>query len=310
LNPAFADLIMSHEEIHAQAQSGTVPMRQTWLHVHVPKAGGSTLRQLMNRNFGDDYYNSNSLLETKQYTKEDAGEIVRCHPWVACMSDHKLSLDLPYDLPEANIYALSYVREPVDRFISRYFYHRHFEEVNCIAQKMSFRDFANAELVEQYVHPQTNSQIHFLTNGKSSTELDVIHNALGTGKAFLFPIERFDESCICMERLFPTVFSDLSYVLANVSKKDAEITSNERQFAHRYLKHDTPVWELAHQFLDQTLARAFNNDDDRESALAEFKDRCSRRHHNFHPPRPKGQSAQTPDSDGAVDPEQPQAKAV
>lgn len=308
---------MSHEEIHAQAHGDTVPMRQTWLHVHVPKAGGSTLRQLMNRNFGDDYYNSNSLLETKQYTKEDAGEIVRCHPWVACMSDHKLSLDLPYDLPEANIYALSYVRDPVDRFISRYFYHRHFEEVNCIAQKMSFRDFANAELVEQYVHPQTNSQIHFLTNGKSSTELDIIHKALDTGKAFLFPIERFDESCICMERLFPTVFSDLSYVLANVSKKDAEISENERKFAHRYLKDDIPVWELANRFLDDTLERAFKTQDDRDSALAEFKDRCARRYHNFHPPRPKGQPA--PEAQPAQESqpvgvneadEQPQSKAI
>ena len=301
---------MSHEEIHAHAHGDTVPMRHTWLHVHVPKAGGSTLRQLMNRNFGDDYYNSNSLLETKQYTKEDAGEIVRCHPWVACMSDHKLSLDLPYDLPEANIYALSYVRDPVDRFISRYFYHRHFEEVNCIAQKMSFRDFANAELVEQYVHPQTNSQIHFLTNGKSSTELDIIHKALDTGKAFLFPIERFDESCICMERLFPTVFSDLSYVLANVSKKDAEISENERKFAHRYLKDDIPVWDLSNRFLDDTLDRAFKSEDDRESALAEFKDRCARRHHNFHPPRPKGQPAKEPDVDVDVETEQPQSKAV
>ena len=56
----------------------------TWLHVHVPKAGGSTLRQLFNRNFAEGFYNSNSLLETKQYTCEDVSEIVRCHPWLRC----------------------------------------------------------------------------------------------------------------------------------------------------------------------------------------------------------------------------------
>ena len=271
-------------------------MRQAWLHVHVPKAGGSTLRQLMNRNFGDSFYNSNSLLETKQYTREDVSEIVRCHPWVRCMSDHKLSLDLPWSHEDANVHAISYVREPVERFISRYFFHRHFEEVNCIAQRMSFREFANAELVDQYVHPQTNSQIYFLNGGRGNDDMSIIESALTTGRAFLFPIERFDESCICLERMFPTVFSDLSYVMANVSKKDADISENDRQFVRRYLKEDEVVFARSHQFLDQTLARAFRSDDDRESSLAEFKDRCSRRHHNFHPPRAQQQQAQPSES--------------
>ena len=268
------------------------PPRKAWLHVHVPKAGGSTLRQLMNRNFGDGYYNSNSLLETKQYTRDDVSEIVRCHPWVRCLSDHKLSLDLPWNHESASVHAISYVREPVERFISRYFFHRHFEEVNCIAQRMSFREFANAELVEQHVHPQTNSQIYFLNGGRDDEDMSVIEKALATQRAFLFPIERFDESCICLERLFPNAFSDLSYVRANVSKKDAKISEGDRKFTHRYLKGDEVVFQRSHQFLDETLARTFSSDDDRESTLAEFKVRCSRRHHNFHPPRPESAQEQ------------------
>ena len=275
--------------------SGEPPLRTTWLHVHVPKAGGSTLRQLMNRNFGKGYYNSQSLLETKQYTREDVSEIVRCHPWVKCFSDHKLSLDLPFHHDEYQIQALSYVRDPVERFISRYFFHRHFEEVNCIAQRMSFRDFANAELIEQQVHPQTNSQIYFLNGGRSFDDMSLIREAIATGRAFLFPIERFDESCVCLERLFPTTFSDLSYVRANVSKKDAEISDADYALAQRYLKIDQPVVDLAHQFLDQTLEQAFHSDDDRESALAEFQDRCSRRYHNFYPPVAPGEPNPPPD---------------
>ena len=264
-------------------------LRTVWLHVHVPKAGGSTLRQLMNRNFGDGYYNSKSLLETKQYTRDDVSEIVRCHPTVQCFSDHKLSIDLPFDHEHAHVYALSYVRDPVERFISRYFFHRHFEEVNCIAQRLSFRDFAEAELVHQEAHPQTNSQTYFLNGGRSFTELSVIEAALATGKAFLFPIERFDESCICLERLFPTMFSDLSYVPANVSKKDAEVSPKDRDFVRRFLSADDPLFSLSQKFLDETLARAFHSTDDRESTLAEFRDRCSRRFHNFHPPVAKGE---------------------
>ncbi len=264
-------------------------LRHVWLHVHVPKAGGSTLRQLMNRNFGTGFYNSNSLLETKQYTRDDVSEIVRCHPWVQCLSDHKLSFDLPFEHEYARVFALTYVRDPVERFISRYFFHRHFEEVNCIAQRLSFREFANAELVKQEVHPQTNSQIYFLNGGRSFDDMKVIDDALATGRAFLFPIERFDESCICLEQLFPTVFSDLSYVRANVSKKDAEISKQDRELVDRYLKIDYPVFEKADRFLDETLDRAFSSDDLRDSALSAFKERCARRYHNFYPPVAPGE---------------------
>jgi len=185
-------------------------MRSIWLHVHVPKAGGSTLRQLMNRNFGDGYYNSNSLLETKQYTNFDVSEIIRCHPWLQCISDHKLSLDLPYDNEHATVYALCFVRDPVERFISRYFFHRNFEEVNCIAQRMSFREFADAELVNKDVHPQTNSQIYFLNGGAGNKKMKVIKDAIATDRVFLFPIENFDEACTCLQRLHPKMFPDLS----------------------------------------------------------------------------------------------------
>ena len=262
----------------------------TWLHVHVPKAGGSTLRHLMRRNFGVNFYNSASLLETKQYSRVDVREIVRCHPQYKCISDHKFSFDLPYESSLVNVRALSYVRDPVDRFISRYFFHRHFEEVNCIAQRMSFREFANAELVEQHVHPQTNSQIHFLTCGRSTEDLSLIENSLATGKAYLFPIERFDESCICLETLYPESFPDLSYVRTNVSKRDANISDSERELVLRYLKIDQPVCDLAVDFLNKTLASAFDSMEQRQAALADFKDRCSRRFDNFWPPLKPGQT--------------------
>ena len=275
-------------------------MRSVWLHVHVPKAGGSTLRQLMNRNFGDGYYNSRSLLETKQYTRSDVSEIVRCHPWVTCFSDHKLSLDLPYGHPDATVYALAYVRDPVERFISRYFFHRHFEEVNCIAQRMTFREFANAELVEQFADPQTNSQIYFLNGGVSFEDMTVMKQAIQTQRAFLFPIERFDESCIALEKLFPEAHQDLSYVSVNVSKRDAQVSDEDRQFVQRYLKTDNPVCELAHQQLDAWLAKAFSSERERRAAMEDFKDRCSRRYHNFHPPREKGDTT-IPDDIGDVE---------
>lgn len=270
-------------------------MRSIWLHVHVPKAGGSTLRQLMNRTFGDGYYNSNSLLETRQYSREEVSEIIRCHPWLTGFSDHKLSLDLPFDSEHADVHALCFVRNPVDRFVSRFFFHRNFEEVNCIAQKMTFREFANAELVEKYVHPQTNSQIYFLNGGEDDCSLNVVEQAIATDKTFLFPIERFDEACICLEKLFPETFNDLSYVRINTSNRQDKIEESDREFVSEMLAKDFPVTQLADHELNNCLQKTFDSLQDRTTALADFQDRCSRRYHNFRPLRGKDEPLPTDD---------------
>ena len=176
-------------------------MRPLWFHVHVPKAGGSTLRQLMNRNFGKGYYNSVSLLESKQYTGEDVRLIANSQGWLDCMSDHKLSLDLPYDHSDRLVHALAFVREPVDRFVSRYFYHRK-AEIDCAAKNTDFREFVQYELIDGHVEPQVASQLHFLNQGRSRTDMSFVQESLETGRVFLFPVERFDEAAVCLETRF------------------------------------------------------------------------------------------------------------
>ncbi|HMO14136.1 MAG TPA: sulfotransferase family 2 domain-containing protein [Pirellulaceae bacterium] len=260
--------------------------RTVWLHVHVPKAGGSTLRQLFNRNFDKGYYNSVSLLEVKQYSRDEIGEIIRCHPLITCISDHKFSLDLPYHHDSANVFAISFVREPIARFVSRYFFHRHFEEVSCLAQRMSFREFAEAELEQGLAPTQINSQIYFLNGGQSTSNMTVIEQALTTGNAYLFPIEYFDEACVCLEKLFPQTFSDLSYVSVNISKRDQTFSQEDLEFIRPYFDADQAVVKLAHDFLEQTISRAFNERQEFEQKLVEFRQLCRRRYDNFAPPRP------------------------
>ena len=258
-------------------------MRTCWLHVHVPKAGGSTVRQLMNRNFAKGYYNSNSLLETKQYNRQDVYEIIRIQPWLKCLSDHKLSFDIPLYHDLANVMAYAFVRDPVDRFVSRYFYHRNNAEELCLAKDLTFHDFAQQELVEKHVHPQTNNQVYFLNGGQSESDLSVILTAIRTQKAFLFPVERFDEAVICLERKFPDFFRDLSYVRANESQKSQSLQQSELDHVREFFGPDYELLDHAHNNLDVCIESVFKQKSDLESALEEFKHRCQQRETNFKP---------------------------
>jgi hypothetical protein len=75
--------------------------------------------------------------------------------------------------------------------------------------------------------------------------------------------------------------------MTNVSKKDVKIDKADLQFVEHHLRLDQPLWDLSNEFLEATLARAFENRAAMKARLAEFREVCSRRHHNFRPPRAK-----------------------
>ena len=52
---------------------------------------------------------------------------------------------------------------------------------------------------------------------------------------------------------------------------------------------DLPVFELAQSELDNCVNRVFASNQELETALLDFNDRCSRRYHNFRPLLNKGE---------------------
>ena len=65
----------------------------------------------------------------------------------------------------------------------------------------------------------------------------------------------------------------------------------------KYLEKDQPVWDLANNFLNQTLEKVFANEDEKVNRLEAFRELCGRRYHNFQPPKPVGEN-NLPDPDG------------
>ena len=78
-----------------------------------------------------------------------------------------------------------------------------------------------------------------------------------------------------------------------MSKKDTSIDPEDQLFVAKYLEKDQPVWDLANNFLNQTLEKVFATEDEKVNRLEAFRELCSRRYHNFQPPKAAGGDDQT-----------------
>lgn len=251
--------------------------RRVYFHVHIPKCGGSTFLEVLQQNFGWGFHRDDGLLTDYQYSSEQVDKILRAHQWLRCYSSHKLSLELPYCFPGIDLYSIAFIRDPVDRFISHYFFHRHYSAVYVPeAKKLDLSDYIEFALTEGNQPMYIGGQTRFLSGSPDEKGLTHIEKLLIKGNTMLFPLSRFDEACLFLEKSYPDDFRDCSYVIRNISTKDQSISVEHRQKIADYGGSDTTLLDMSNRFLDNKLALYY----DKESLIQEkneFYRRCQRR---------------------------------
>jgi hypothetical protein len=113
--------------------------------------------------------------------------------------------------------------------------------------------------------------------------MSVVQQALATNRAFLFPVERFDEAAVCLETMFPDTFRDLSYVRVNQAERTQDLDQETTELLREQLADDLPVYELACQELERCIEQCFRYREDFEIALRDFQARGAVRRDNFNP---------------------------
>jgi hypothetical protein len=186
-----------------------------------------------------------------------------------------LSGDLPYNVEDTEVFGISFIRNPIDRFISSYHYMMADNYSGGYSKQTSFdeiyaRTFVNAD------NPRwRNGQTHIISgNASEDKALSLIRKRLKTGRLILLVTERFDESCIVLERLFPADFKDCSYIRYNVSPKKRIVTESQRKAVSKYTNLDTELLAIANDYLDATLDRLYPNLNERQQYLNDFRKRC------------------------------------
>ena len=218
-------------------------MRQVFVHIHIPKTGGSTVVDVLSRNFGTGLLTTNSILNDYQYNAVQVARIIDDNPHLKCLTGHKLSLDLPFYREDLDLQAFTWIRDPVDRFVSHYFYHRNHTVLVPEAKRMDLLEYVEWALKRENKEMYINGQTKFLSRGSPET----IQSRVDEGKLLLFPLSKLQESLYTLGQRFPDLFKNVNFRNKNVSKKDQALPDNFRELILPYVEKDMCLLEMAKQ---------------------------------------------------------------
>lgn len=212
-------------------------MKTVLIHLHIPKCGGTTIRDLLVRNFGTKLGETNTILNRGQYDRFQVSRILDTHPGLRCLTGHKLSLDLPFEREDLQIHAFTWVRNPADRLVSHYFFHRRKTSLHPETKALSLKDYIERTLNGHSDWERDEGQVQFLSGGS----LEAIETAVAEGRLSLFPLERLHDSIYTLSTRFPDMIRDWRLRSFNASRKDQEIPEG---LENRVREHFELDWRL------------------------------------------------------------------
>ncbi|PWJ43308.1 sulfotransferase family 2 domain-containing protein [Sediminitomix flava] len=250
----------------------------TFMHIHNPKSAGSMFRNILKRNFKDNFGDDLPYVSYKKYDKEDIRSLLYLYPF-ECFTSHNYSLlSLPFD--ELNIIGISFVRNPIEKLLSSYFYlkNRSMTSDWHILRNKSLDEVIDFLCANRNFHPflLDTGQADWIL-GQETQTIDPFKDYLNNGSFHLFPTERFDEVCVILETLYPTKFKDCSYTKrVNTSEKDLVISEDTLSKINKlpWLRVDNALYEMSNNYLSDLQQKIFSPNEF-STKLEDFRNRCA-----------------------------------
>lgn len=256
--------------------------RETFVHIHVPKTAGWMFMDILRQNFGIDFKQAYSPSSYEYISKKGVEWCLR-HYRYRCYTSHNWRLSSLPALKQHRIVAISFVRDPVERCLSGYFYGRNISETgawNPVKQLILTEYLEESLYGEEFKRiPYDVPQEEFIRGDWAPMPFQqFLHPDFGI--YHLFPTERFDDAMLCLEALYPNDFKDCSYgSRSNVSKRDQKVTDKDLELIEQLpgIKKDRELCTFATEYLDNLLTEIFGSGDRLEIARANFKYRCEQK---------------------------------
>lgn len=216
-----------------------VRLRFVILHYHILKNAGTTIENILDRNFGDRFARLDTPDRDGRIEQADILSYLNEHPRVQALSSHQIH----YPVPAARgfiFFDMCFLRDPIDRLRSTYDYFQQRpaagDPLSDAANSLQFGEFFRC-LLERFPEQVDNPQVNLLANGAADRE--TVPEDLATAMkrmiqtSFLGVVDRFDQSMIAGQALLRIVFPslDCSYQPANVSRGlDGTMASRRAEF--------------------------------------------------------------------------------
>lgn len=265
--------------------------RYVVVHYHIMKNAGSTIVSILEREFGQGFYDIHRSAASDVIGPDDLARFISEHSDARAVTSHHLRYPLP-DTPSVVVFDCCFLRDPLDRLESLYTFLRKTNDPSVLGQMAAHTGVAEflSQLLEGHPHQVCNLQTNLLANGgrfvRPPDAMD-LQRATGIIQKCALPglVDRFDESLTVAEYFWKPAFPALRlhYQPQNVSRS----TSMSLAERHRRLRAQcgTTLFRQLRQAneLDQRLYTAARRELGRRiglvpsfpSRLEEFRKRCS-----------------------------------
>lgn len=269
--------------------------RLVFRHHHIFKNAGSTIDFILHKTFGSDF----NILPGLNF--ENVSNLIK-EDTVKAISSHVTYIN-DFELKFIKFIEIAFVRHPLDRLISMYYYYNNsitVDDLSSFAKVADIRDFFGY-LVEYQPHQVNNVQVNIFNNSgfysHPASPSDLVYalhppSASDLGSAiskiekmdFIVAVDLFDESIVIAEYFLRPAFSsvDFSYIKQNVSSRYGETVSDRVENFRSEIGQKLFNHLVSFNDLDMILYQKVHDEIHRRSKyiplfdtkLLEFKSRC------------------------------------
>jgi hypothetical protein len=209
------------------------------LHYHILKNAGSTIENILDRNFGERFARLDTEHRDGRIEQDDIIDYLERHPAIEAVSSHQIH----YPVPRARGYLFfdwCFLRDPIDRLRSTYDYFRQHtadgDPLSDAANRLEFAAYIRC-LLERFPEQVDNPQTNLLANGAADRETfpsdfePALRRMLET--VFLGVVDLYEQSVVAGRYRMRAVFPWLNFAqpAVNVSRGlEGSLASRRLQF--------------------------------------------------------------------------------
>ena len=232
-------------------------MRTIILHYHLFKNAGTSVDEILKRNFNDQWITKE--FKSSKDNSDDVKTWILNNPEAIAFSSHTMTGPIP-KISNINIISIIMLRNPIRRIISAYKFERNQQVDNWganLAKKVNFEEYVVTRLLRDGDTQCRNFQSERLAT-MTLTQAHQKERAIAALDNFSLVgiVEEFNNSLILLESILQDQFSDFKVQLTHTNRSnDLEIDFSPalNQLLHECNKDDKQLWKVGRERLAESM---------------------------------------------------------